>query len=154
MLNVLVPHKGVPAGAYGLLEFYCPDPNCDCRRVMLSVREKQRPERVLASINYGFDRDDEMAGPFLDPLNRQGRYAEALLDLIMATALRDKRYVRRLERHYDLVKQAAADPQHPAYQDLQSVLTDDAISFPVVQPARKSQKAPSTTKRTGKRRKR
>lgn len=147
VVNVLVPHQGVPAGAYGLVELYCPDPSCDCRRVMLSIVEVKRTDRAVASINYGFDRNDEMAGPFLDPLNRQGTYAEALLDLIKATALQDASYVRRLERHYRLVKQAAADPQHPAYKELQEALTGGVTSFPV----RGVRKGPARRRRPGKR---
>jgi hypothetical protein len=64
VMHTLVPQGKLPVGSYGLLEFYCPDPNCDCRRVMLNVAEEKRPDRFLASISYGFDRDEEDAGRF------------------------------------------------------------------------------------------
>ena len=69
----IIRGKGdLPEGTYGLVESFCPDPGCDCRRVMLNVVGKELPERgYLATISYGFDRDEEMAGPFLDPLNPQ-----------------------------------------------------------------------------------
>jgi hypothetical protein len=140
VLNMLVSQSGLPAGSYGLFEFYCPDPACDCRRVMLNVVEEKNPERFLASISYGFDRDDDMAGPFLDPLNPQSPYAEELLRLVEGVVLSDVRYVARLERHYHLVKQAASDPNHPAYDRLQRELMDDAASFPVQQPVRRTRK--------------
>ncbi len=117
--------RGVPPGSYGLLEFYCPDPACDCRRVMLNVAEEQHPERFLASISYGFDRNVPEAGPFLDPLNEQSPYAVALLDLVSDLVLSDARYLARLERHYRLVKAAAADPTHPAYRALQNSITSE-----------------------------
>jgi hypothetical protein len=102
----------VPADTYGLLEYYCPDPGCDCRRVMINVVSKTHPERgFLASISYGFDRDDEMAGPFLDPLNFQSELAEALL-VRVEVALLDSDYVARLERHYTIVKETAVAPTH------------------------------------------
>ncbi|MBN1810768.1 MAG: SEC-C domain-containing protein [Anaerolineae bacterium] len=133
IMHTFDERDGLPAGSYGLLEFYCPDPACDCRRVMLNVVEEKHPNRFLASISYGFDRDDEMAGPFLDPLNPQSRHAEKLLQLVEDAVLSDSRYVARLERHYILVKQAASDQTHPAYQELQKVLSDDAEMFPLPQ---------------------
>ncbi len=69
----------------------------------------RRQHHVLASISYGFDRDDEFAGPFLDPLNPQSPYAEALLTLI-ALVLADARYWARLEAHYQQLERAVAMP--------------------------------------------
>jgi len=152
VLHLLVPRDGLPVGSYGLLEFYCPDPACDCRRVMLNVAEEKQPDRFLASISYSFDRDDEMAGPFLDPINPQSKYAEDLLQLVEETAFRDPRYVARLERHYVTVKQAACDPEHPAYHKLRKVLEDDAASFPLLRSVRRPQG--KSRKRTRKQRRR
>jgi len=121
-IMILERQNGIPPGNYGLLELYCPDPACDCRRVMLDVAEERHPTRVLAAISYGFDRDDPEAGPFLDPLNEQSRYASALLKLVSEVVLSDRRYLARLERHYDIVKKAAANPKHPAYQELQEAI--------------------------------
>ena len=153
VLHLLVPRDGLPVGSYGLLEFYCPDPACDCRRVMLNVAEEKRPNHFLASISYSFDRDDEMAGPFLDPMNPQSKYAEDLLQLAEETALSDPRYVARLERHYVTVKQAASDPEHPAYHKLRKVLADDAASFPLPRSVRRPQGKSLKRKRKRRRRK-
>ena len=49
----------------------------DCRRVMINVVQKKRPGRLLAAIGYGFDREAEDAGPYLDPLSEQCPYADA-----------------------------------------------------------------------------
>ncbi len=116
---------GVPAGSYGLIESYCPDPDCDCQRVMINVVEEKQPTRYLAAINYGFDRQDEEAGPYLDPLNEQCSYADALLRLVDRVALHDRTYVARLKRHYALVKRAAVDPAHPAYERLRQAAESD-----------------------------
>jgi len=53
----------LPAGSYALAEAYCPDPQCDCRRVMLNIMGKR--QGYVATISFGFDREDEMACPFL-----------------------------------------------------------------------------------------
>ncbi len=119
------PRDGIPTGTYWLIESYCPDPDCDCRRAMINVVEKRNPTHYLASIGYGFDREAEDAGPYLDPLNEQCPYAESLMHLVQDVALDDPSYVARLERHYELVKQAAADPAHSAYGTLRQTTKSD-----------------------------
>jgi hypothetical protein len=124
VVHLLAEREGLPVGSYGLFEYYCPDPDCDCRRVMLNVVEEDHPDRFLASISYAFDADDEMPGPFLDPMNPQSEYAEALLDLVAETVLIYQGYLDRLERHYALVKEAASDSAHPAYDELQELMDE------------------------------
>lgn len=125
-ITVLKERDDLPAGSYTLMESYCPDPTCDCRRVMLNIASKENLEqRYLATISYGFDRDDDMAGPFLDPLNPQSEYSEELLRLVTESVLSDHQYVERLEEHYHLVKQAAEDFGHPAYVRIQRALHGD-----------------------------
>ena len=128
-LTLMVPKRGVPVGNYVILESYCADPACDCRRVMLSVIEEHHPGVNLASINYAFDADDPDPGPFLDPLNRQSSYAQGLMELITELVLSDADYLARLDRHYALTKQAAADPTHPAYETLRKSFTDDVDEY-------------------------
>ncbi len=109
----------LPDDEYAIFESYCLDPKCDCRRVMLNVASLRETERgnggFLASIGYGFDSDDEFAGPELDPINPQSRYAKALLDLVEGV-LTDRAYVARLKKHYRLAKKAASDPD-PSIRD-------------------------------------
>ena len=110
-------HDALPDDEYGLVEAYCVDPGCDCRRVMLNVMAR-RQKKQLATISFAFDRSGEMAGPFLDPLNPQSRYAEDLMALVVKVALTDRHYVARLESHYYQVKRAVADPNHPVHEIL------------------------------------
>ncbi len=117
-------HPSLPEDEYALFEAYCTDPECDCRRVMLNVVGKNQGGGLLASIGFGFDRDAAMAGPYLDPLNRQSRYAEALFELVKQV-LADPAYVARLERHYEQFKRAAADPEAPGYEAMQRIRTDE-----------------------------
>jgi hypothetical protein len=119
----LLGRYGAGPKTYGLLEAYCPDPSCECRRVMINVVDVDHLEDgYLASISFGFDRDTEMAGPFLDPLNPQSPLADMLLGHVSAV-LSDHAYVDRLERHYYLVK-AAASPSHPAHEKLSAWLAE------------------------------
>ena len=119
------PRDGIPPGTYGLIESYCPDPDCDCRRVMINVVEEKNSAKYLTSIGYGFDRQAEDAGPYLDMLNDQCAYAGALMRMVEEVALSDRRYVARLERHYALVKRAAVDPAHPAYETLREATENE-----------------------------
>jgi hypothetical protein len=92
---------------------------------MLNVLHKQDAERgFVATISFGFDRDTPMAGPFLDPLNPQSELSEALLQAV-TVVLADQEYVERLERHYHLVKQAAADRYHPAHLTIRQFVDEE-----------------------------
>jgi len=101
--------KGIPKGEYVLVEFYCTDRTCDCRRVMLNAISKN--EGHVASISFGFDPNGPMPGPFLDPINRQSAYAEELLQLVKDLVLNDADYVARLKRHYKMLKDKLAQSQ-------------------------------------------
>jgi hypothetical protein len=121
-------HPLLPDDEYALVEFYCPDPTCDCRRAMLNVVPRRGVKRsFLASISFGFDRDDEMAGLFLDPLNPQSEYAEVFLDIVLRDILSDPDYVARLEAHYDQVKQAVANPTPPIRRVLRRLRAEEAM---------------------------
>lgn len=107
-------HPDLPDDNYGLIELYCSDPKCNCRRVMLNIHGERQGH--LATISYAFDRDDEMAGPFLDPLNPQSQFATMLLSLV-TQVLENPAYVARLEAHYYQVKGITTSPT-PAIQRL------------------------------------
>ena len=115
---------GLPDDEYALVEAYCTDPACDCRRVMLNVAGRRQPGGFLASIGFGFDREADMAGPYLDPLNRQSPYAETLFRQVVAI-LEDSAYVARLVAHYHQLKQAAVDPKNPGYEALRRIRLDE-----------------------------
>jgi hypothetical protein len=94
----------LPPDCYGFLELFCDERDCDCRRVMISVfAEKQR--QFVAHIGLGFDSDDSLAGPFLDPINPQTRHAPELLNTFTDMINYDPAYLRRLQRHYVMFKE-------------------------------------------------
>jgi hypothetical protein len=108
---------GLPGSRYDMYESYCPDPKCDCQRVMLNIVSRSEQIQV-ATISYGFDRSAKSAGPFLDVFNQQSPYAEKILAVIAEHLEADHAYVQRLKAHYALIKAAAADPSHPVQQQL------------------------------------
>jgi hypothetical protein len=109
----------LPRDTYGLVEAYCDEPGCDCRRVFLNVVSTIR-KKVLATIAFGWeskkyyakwmgDNDPEviegLMGPALNLASPQSELAPALLDQVRAV-LQDKKYVERLKRHYGLFRDA------------------------------------------------
>ncbi len=103
----------LPPDEYAFLEFYCDDPECDCRRVFIQVLAKSRPGVTMASINFGWELKAcyrkrmpympeaavEITRASLDPLNAQSESAPRLLELFQML-VRDELYKARLARHY------------------------------------------------------
>jgi len=119
-VKLLVAHAGLPSGEYGFLEFYCHEPTCDCRRVLFQICRPDRPNKVLATINYGWESGDfyaqwlggdeesarELVYASLDPLNPQSKFSPALLEVFRQVLLPDRAYIDRLRRHYRMFKRA------------------------------------------------
>ncbi len=115
---------GLPDGEFGLVEFYCDEPDCDCRRVIFRVVSAPPDMRTYATINYGWESlafytawmhgDTEsavmMQGASLERLGPQSQHSTAFLALVQ-TVLQDGAYVRRLQEHYRLFKGAVAARQ-------------------------------------------
>jgi len=103
---------GLPADEYGLLELYCDEPGCDCRRVFFNIHrpDRRQPDAVIA---YGWESAEfyrnwldgtpadisELQGPVLNSMSPQSPLAPALLQQV-TLILQDPNYVERLKRHY------------------------------------------------------
>lgn len=109
---------GLPRGQYSLLEMYCDEPGCDCRRVFFYVVSSLRKD-VEAVIAYGWEspefyarwmRDDDpdvikgLQGPILNLGSPQSDLAAAILDVVRDVVLRDQLYVQRLKAHYRMFR--------------------------------------------------
>ena len=118
-------HPKLPADDYGLIEAYCNDENCDCRRVFFNVVSRKRND-IVAVIAYGwetkrfyakwFKANDpviirQMQGPILNPGSPQSELAPALLEMVRGVVLKDPEYIARLKRHYQMFK-VKVDPKH------------------------------------------
>jgi hypothetical protein len=125
-----VDHRGRPA-TFLFREFYCADPGCDCRRVVLHVHWVEE-KCIAASINYAFEpsrrRDEPQIS--LDPLNPQGEHAEGLLGLFTKVIQTDREYRERLIQHYVAWKQVVDDPAHPEHAKVRGAAHGDPAFRP------------------------
>ncbi len=114
---IAIADPELPEGNYGLIEAYCDEVGCDCRRVFFNVYSEERNE-VVAVIAYGWenrkfyadwfgDNDPqiiaELQGPILNVASYQSELAPILLDKIKYV-LNDRNYLERLKRHYRMFK--------------------------------------------------
>lgn len=128
--SLLLPGPdGVPRDGVAFMEMFCDERACDCRRALFRVAPSHDPNRVLATISYGWEPDsfyrewagyplddddlDELRGPSLMRLAPQSDRADEMLELCREL-LRDDAYRERVIRHYALfraiVDGAAAKP--------------------------------------------
>lgn len=102
-----LPRKSgrIPKGNYSFLEYYCTEPDDDCRRVMVSViNEKSRPK---ATIRFALDAAGAFTGPYLDPASYQSPYAQDLA-LIFTDLLNARpEWQQRIQRRYREVRELA-----------------------------------------------
>ena len=102
--------------AYLLREFYCTEPDCDCRRVVVQFVPQDGPLQVAASINFGWERAKyyrkwssdpelwrEMSGATLERFAEQGPKREIFLQ-IFKKIIEDRTLIAAFRRHYALVK--------------------------------------------------
>jgi|SRR3989344_134025 len=112
ILNLNNPN--FPKGQYLLLENYCIDKKCDCRKVMINFIKENK---IFATICYGWEDlkyyekfigDKELAkymfGASLELGGQQSEYAKYFLAFFKDVILKDKFYVDRLKKHYKLFK--------------------------------------------------
>lgn len=110
---------GLPSAQYSLLEMYCNEPDCDCRRVFFYVVSSQKKD-VKAVIAYGWEdaefyaqwmgTDDpeiikELQGPALNMASPQSDMAPAILKMVQDILLQDSAYVERIKRHYKMFRE-------------------------------------------------
>lgn len=126
-LSLRVPQNDLPPGEYSLIEFYCVDPECDCRRVIIHVLAMGQSNATLATINYGWESEKfytqwlngdaetarEMTVPTLDCMNPQSPHATTLLRLFQNVLSTDSTYIKLLEEHYNLFRDAIRKEQLP-----------------------------------------
>ena len=116
----VLDHPHLPADEYGLIEMFCTEPNCDCRRVMFSIYGRNHEKELLAVVAYGWESAQFYAdwygdgdprimralqGPELNVGSPQSPLAPVLLELV-TEILQDKTYVDRIKQHYRIFKEA------------------------------------------------
>jgi hypothetical protein len=109
----------VPPAHYSLVEMYCDERDCDCRRVFFYV-VSSLTEQAVAVIAYGWEspefyakwmgNDDpeiieELKGPVLNLASPQSEIAPLILDMVQQVVLQDQAYIQRVKNHYRLFRQ-------------------------------------------------
>ena len=109
---------GLPPANYGLLEMFCDEPGCDCRRVFFYVVSDRRND-LEAVVAYGWESADfyikwlreddpemirDLIGPSLNLTSPQSNLAPGILKMV-SDILQDKAYVERIKRHYKMFRQ-------------------------------------------------
>ncbi|MBI4981174.1 hypothetical protein HZC30_06490 [Candidatus Woesearchaeota archaeon] len=113
-IHIMSEEEGLPKGEYFLLESYCNDPKCDCRRVFINILYK---DKILATIGYGWESiafyekwmgelrfASDAKGPILELTGPHTEYSEMLLKLFKEVILKDNLYIDRLKKHYKMFK--------------------------------------------------
>lgn len=121
----LARHDALPDGSYALVETFCTDPGCDCRKTMILVHLDRRH---VSTIHFGWESpafyarwygaplDDrtlaEIKGPSIDLNSPDLVPPDAMLALF--SALLDARYLEHLRTQYTRFRAALATPAKPA----------------------------------------
>jgi hypothetical protein len=126
-----------PAGIVVFREFYCNEPGCDCRRVVLHAAITGKPG-VVAGIGYGFEPalppfDDEPQS-MLDPLNPQSELSDHVLNVFTKVVEREPSVRERFVEHYRRWKDVIDNPAHPDHAKVRSEYHDDPTFRPAYAP--------------------
>lgn len=103
-----------PKGHYFIIENYCNDKKCDCRKVIINI---VKGDEIFATIGYGWEnitfyqewvKDKElgleMKGPSLEVAGEQTEYANNILKFFNEVILKYHVFLQRLKKHYKLFK--------------------------------------------------
>jgi hypothetical protein len=119
-----------------LMELFCDEPKCDCRRVMLNVISANR-RKPVAVINFGWENEiyyknwfgrydkemiHELKGPSINTLSQYTDITEKIFERVKIT-LEDGFYVKRLIEHYVMFR-----------EHIENLASDDTnhFSFPKI----------------------
>lgn len=105
---------GLIPGTYRLVENFCADRRCDCRKVMINLANNKN--KIIATIGFGWENvkyyeswveDKElarqMAGAYLEAGGIQTEHSQGCLRLVKKI-LKDPHYLNCLRRHYKQFK--------------------------------------------------
>ena len=118
---------GEAGETYFLVEMFCNEPGCDCRRAFIQVfSEDNTVEQPRATISWGWEPEEfyrrwagfplddeelaELRGPALVRMARQTEDAEDLLEHFRVV-IGDEAYAQRIVRHYQQFRRTVAPPR-------------------------------------------
>jgi hypothetical protein len=120
-MPTIAHHPELPDGTYAMVDTYCTDPGCDCRKTMILVH---LDHRHVSTINFGWESPDfyarwygaplddrtlaELQGPCID-LNSPDLVPPGAM-LAFFSALLDAHYLEHLRSQYTRFRAALATP--------------------------------------------
>ncbi len=104
VVGLSLPRKAgkAKAGEYAFIEAYCVEEGCDCRRTAILVANSKG--KRLATIEFGFDPDEPLAGPFLNASEKQAAGAEDLLQIFVEAINDNPDWLKGMHRRYKQVR--------------------------------------------------
>ncbi|MDF1579333.1 MAG: hypothetical protein P1P74_00990 [Desulfuromonadales bacterium] len=104
MLGISLPRKvgKLKAGEYHFIEAYCVEEGCDCRRTSIFVVNAKG--KMVATIDFGFDPDHPLSGPFLNEYQKQLAGAEELLEIFVDEINNNPDWLKRMYKQYKQVR--------------------------------------------------
>ena len=132
VMSLLQPLEGVPPGAYAFIELFCNDKGCDCRKTMIQIVPDGSLTPVYATLQFGWEKPQyymkwssmpreysrkmakDITGVCLDPMEKPTPMKKGLLQLFRKVIADDPEYVKRIARHYEMVKEAVDGKRKPA----------------------------------------
>ncbi len=117
-LKILKEGHWVSKWTYEIQEIYCTDPKCDCRKVFFNIIW---PNNEIYYLDYGFKKakyyfkkgfcdkemSEEMSWLSVNMFNWNPSESKKMFD-IMKRVLEDKKYIKRLKKHYKMMKKEVA----------------------------------------------
>ena len=108
-------------GVYDVIDYYCPDPECDCQKVTAILLDSDKNQR--ATIAYGWESYDFymkwgndsktsvlLPHGFLDPLGQQSEQAPRLLKAF-SQMMKNTKFKDRFKSRYNSFKTACTDEE-------------------------------------------
>ncbi|MBI2137229.1 hypothetical protein HYU12_01780 [Candidatus Woesearchaeota archaeon] len=114
--RLIIPEgKSLPAGSYDMVESFCNEKKCDCRRAFINVLCND--ETIIATIGFGWESVDfyekwahyksmvhDLKGPVLELGGVSTNYSKAALLFFKEIMMNDGVFLERLKRHYKMFK--------------------------------------------------
>ena len=109
--------RDMPAGTILFNEFYCPDQNCNCERVLIrcdQVLDQNSAPIPYSMISYSWNSKPDASwrkimsdgNPILDPLHINKKFAHELMEFWYDMYQSDGNYRERIFRHYRELRNA------------------------------------------------
>jgi hypothetical protein len=92
----------VKPGKFHLIETYCVERNCDCRRTTIFVINDK--SKTVAVIDFGFDPEGPLAGPFLNDFEKQSAGAADFLKVFVEVVNESPDWLKDMYRRYKQVR--------------------------------------------------